>query len=63
MENEYIVFKVDASLGNSLAVQWLGFLTSTAEGMGSIPSQGIKILKAIQPKKKKKVDLPQSTLN
>ena len=30
-------------MGNSLAVQWLGFCTFTAEGVGSIPGQGIKI--------------------
>ena len=30
-------------MGNSLAVQWLGFCTFTAEGMGSIPGKGIKI--------------------
>ena len=29
---------------NSLMVQWLGFHISTAEGAGSIPSQGTKIL-------------------
>ena len=32
--------------GNSLAVQWLGLRTFTAEGPGSIPSQGNKILQA-----------------
>ena len=35
---------------------------STAGGMGSIPGQGIKILEATQPKRKK-IDIPQSTLN
>ena len=29
--------------GNSLAVQWLGVGTFTAEGPGSIPGQGTKI--------------------
>ena len=31
--------------GNSLAVQWLGLYTFNAVGAGSIPGQGIKILK------------------
>ena len=30
--------------GTSLEVQWLGLHTSTVGGMGSIPSQGTKIL-------------------
>ena len=32
------------SLGTSLVVQWLRLCASTAEGMGSIPGQGIKTL-------------------
>ena len=32
--------------GNSLEVQWLGLHTFTAEGVGSIPGQGTKILQA-----------------
>ena len=32
--------------GNSLAVQWLGLGTFTAEGLGSVPGQGTKILQA-----------------
>ena len=32
--------------GNSLAVQWLGLGTFTAEGPGSIPGWGTKILQA-----------------
>ena len=32
--------------GNSLAVQWLGFHTVTAEGPGSIPGQGTTIPQA-----------------
>ena len=36
------VLFLSLSLGTSLAVQWLGFHTSTAEGTGSIPGQGIK---------------------
>ena len=39
MENEYIVFKVDTPLGNSLAVQWLGFLT---------PLQGAWVLSLVK---------------
>ena len=45
------------SLGNSLAVQWLGLCAFTAEGLGSIPDLGTKILQAMrhgQKKKKKK---------
>ena len=40
--------------GTSLAVQWLRFCTSTAEGVGSIPGQGSKILHVSQHGKKKK---------
>ena len=39
------------SPGNSLAVQWLGFCVFTPEGLGSIPSQGLRSHKS---KKKKK---------
>ena len=39
--------------GNSLVVQWLGLRASTAGGPGSIPSRGIKIPQATQPKKGK----------
>ena len=44
--------------GNSLVAQWLELGTFTAEGEGSIPGQGTKILqtKGVQPKKKKKED-------
>ena len=35
-------------IGNSLAVQWLGFCTLTAEGLGSIPDLGTKIPQAVQ---------------
>ena len=37
------------SLGNSLAVQWLGF--STVEVTGSSPGQGVKVPQASRPKK------------
>ena len=37
-----------AVMGNSLVVQWLGLHTFTAEGPGSIPDQGTKILQAMQ---------------
>ena len=44
--------------GNSLGVQWLGLHAYTAEGLGSIPGRGVKILRATwhghQKKKKKK---------
>ena len=39
---------------NSLAVQWLGLCAFTAVGPGSIPSQGTKILQAMQHGQKKK---------
>ena len=46
-------------LGNSLTVQWLGLCTFSAEGPGSIPSQGTKILQAVwcgqKTKKEKKI--------
>ena len=34
-------------MGNSLAVQWLGLGTLTAEGPGSIPGRGTKIPQAM----------------
>ena len=34
--------------GNSLAVEWLGFCNFTAEGTGSVPAQGTKILQTAQ---------------
>ena len=49
------MIKTEAS-GTSLAVQWLGLSTSTAQGAGSIPGQGTKIPQAVwcgQIKKKK----------
>ena len=43
------------SLGNSLAVQWLGLHALTAEGTDSVPGWGTKIPQAaVQPKEKKK---------
>ena len=33
-----------STLGNSLVVQWLGLHSLTAKDVGSIPSQGTKIL-------------------
>ena len=39
---------------NSLVVQWLGLHAFTAEGPGSIPSQGTKIPQARQHGQKKK---------
>ena len=41
-------------VGNSLAVQGLGFCAFAAKGAGSIPGWGTKILQAVQPQKKKK---------
>ena len=47
------------TLGNSLAVQWLGLSTFTAKGTGSIPGRGTKIPQAAwcghKKKKKKRV--------
>ena len=62
MENEYIVFKVDTPLGNSLAVQWLGFLTPL---QGAWVLSLVKELRSWKPpsQKEKKIDIPQSTLN
>ena len=51
-EPQFAFFKKN-SLGNSLAVQGLGLHTFTAEGLGSIPGQGTKILQAVPGKKKK----------
>ena len=42
------------SPGNSLAVQWLGRCTFTAEGPGSIPGRGTKIPQALWRGQKKK---------
>ena len=38
--------------GTSLLVQWLGLWASTEGVVGSIPSQGTKILQAAQPGQK-----------
>ena len=41
-------------------VQWLGCRTSTAEAMGSVPGEGIKIIHATWPKTKQaKANLSQ----
>ena len=40
--------------GNSLVVQWLGLRAFTAEGPGSIPDRGTKILQATQCSQKKR---------
>ena len=45
-------------LRTSLAVQQLRLRTSTAGAVGSIPGRGTKILRAVQPKKKKIHFLP-----
>ena len=37
-----------------LVVQWLGLCAFTAEGMGSIPGQGTKILQAVWCDQKEK---------
>ena len=40
-------------MGNSLVVQWLELCVFTAEGLGSIPSQGTKIPQAVPHGQKK----------
>ena len=45
------------SKGNSLAGQWLGLSTSTAEDPASIPGWGTKILQAVPRDQKKKKKL------
>ena len=52
--------------GNSLAVQWSGLGTFTAEGLGSIPGQGTKIPQAMwcgQNKTKQKQKAKQTNNN
>ena len=39
----FISIKKKKKPGNSLAVQWLGVRTFTAEHLGSIPGRGTKI--------------------
>ena len=41
-------------IGNSLVVQWLGLCAFTAEGRGSIPGLGTKILASCAAARKKK---------
>ena len=56
----------DDTFGNSLAVQWLGLSTLTAEGPGSIPGGGTKIPQVLwrdQKKKKKKKMMPFITFS
>lgn len=45
---ENVTSKTEAKLGISLAVKWLGLCTFTAEGVGSIPGCGTKIVQAMQ---------------
>ena len=51
----------DGTLGNSLAVQWLG-LQFTAGGMGSIPSQGTEISHAPRNSQNKLINKKQLLL-
>ena len=46
------IFKMTV-LGTSLAIQWLRLCASTAEGMGSVPRWGARILLATQGKAKR----------
>ena len=41
-------FTLNSILGNSLVVHWLGLWVFTVEDMGSTPSQGTKIMQAMQ---------------
>ena len=58
VKSKGITIKI-ANIGNSLAVQWLGLGTFTAEGTDSIPAGGTKIPQAewhrqkLKKKKKK----------
>ena len=45
------------SIGNSLAIQWLGLRISTARGPGSNPGWGTKIPHSAYQKKKKKIKI------
>ena len=55
----FIIKKIFLSyLGNSLAVQWLGLQAFPAEGLGSIPGRGAKILQATGTSKKKEKRYP-----
>ena len=45
------------SIGNSLAVQWLGLRTLSTEGLGSIAGLGNKILQVVQCGQKRKVEI------
>ena len=47
--------------GNSLAVQWLGLGTFTAEGLGSFPGWGTKILSKLCSTVKKKKNTHKKT--
>ena len=42
-----------ATIGNSLAVQWLGLCNVTAKDPGSVPGQGTKFPQAVQPSQNK----------
>ena len=52
-----LISKEKPHLENSLAVQWLGLSTLTAEGPGSIPGQGTKIPQVTQHGRIKKKQL------
>ena len=60
----FLTYK-NLNVGNSLAVQWLGFSISIAKALSLIPGWGIKILQAMQhsqppPCKKKKERNPDT---
>ena len=56
MRSDYFIIFICNSLfwGNSLAVQWLGLHSFTAEGLDSISGWGTKILQATRHSQKKK---------
>ena len=63
-KKQNVVYK--GTLGNSLAVQWLGLCAFTAEGAGSVPGWRTKIPQATrhsQKKKKKKKGTLDSSHN
>ena len=45
--------------GNSLAVQRLGLCALTAEGLGSIPGRGTKILQAARCSRREEIKMPE----
>ena len=49
--------------GNSLVVQWLGLLAFTAQGVGSVPGRGTKILPSASRRRKKIKNKKKETMD